>query len=136
MSKTFKVLIVDDVEVNRQLLEAILANTKIVTSEGMFSLFIEEAENGRVALEKLDSIHFHIVISDGNMPIVDGLELLEEIRSSKGDISKIPFIMISGNKENLPKALEIGADFALEKPFEIKCLSYMIEHLLRKSEPT
>ena len=136
MRKTFKVLIVDDQELNRHILENVLANIKIVTSGGLFSLFTEEAENGRDALEKLEAAHFHMVISDGNMPIVDGLELLRVIRSSEEDLSKIPFIMISANYENLPKALELGADFAIEKPLEIKCLSYMIEHLLRKSEPT
>ena len=67
------VLIVDDSKLMRMMLK------KIVEELNMFDL-IEEAENGKIALEKLDNSEFEIILLDIEMPIMNGVEALREIR--------------------------------------------------------
>ena len=73
LDATRNVLIVDDSKLMRMMLK------KIVEELGMFDL-IEEAENGKIALEKLDNAKFEIILLDIEMPIMNGVEALREIR--------------------------------------------------------
>ena len=105
-SQKTKVLLVDDEELVRQLL------ARILTDAGYA---VEEADNGASALQaarRLDG-SLHLVITDLNMPVMDGLELARTLRATDG---KIPFLFITG----LDPALIYQAGFraaVLEKPF-------------------
>jgi serine phosphatase RsbU (regulator of sigma subunit) len=105
-----KVLVVDDQPLNRDVL------SRRVKREG---LDVETAEDGRQALEMLESGTFDLVLLDVHMPEMDGMELLEIM---KGDqtLAHIPVIMISAVDEldTVVRCLELGADDYLPKAFK------------------
>lgn len=105
-----KILIVDDVEINREMIRTIL--------EGDYT--IVEADNGETALEILDAMKDEIVaiLLDLIMPKMDGFQVLEELNKT-GIVKKIPVLIISGENsvENEQRCFELGiADF-VGKPF-------------------
>jgi DNA-binding response OmpR family regulator len=101
-----KVLIVDDEPGIRALFEA------IVRQEGHEPF---TAEDGQVALEKMEEISPDVVFTDVMMPNVDGLKLLEEIRSEDPDAIVI-VITGAGTEEAAVTALRLGANNYLPKP--------------------
>ncbi len=107
-----KVLIVDDSIFIRQLIREILL------SEG-FS--VEEASNGLEALEKIYLKKPHLIISDVEMPIMNGIELAKEKPSS------LPIILMSGNASLKGSSL---ADYFLPKPFDITHLLSIVKKIL------
>lgn len=105
-----KILIVDDVEYNREILSMILEEDYTIV----------EADNGRTALEIVDSIKDEIaaILLDLVMPQMDGFQVLEEL-NKRGIVKKIPILIISGENsaETEDKCFELGiADF-IGKPF-------------------
>lgn len=105
-----KILIVDDVELNRVMIGTIL--------EGDYT--IVEADNGETALEILDAMKDEIaaILLDLVMPKMDGFQVLEELNKN-GIVTKIPVLIISGENsaENENRCFELGiADF-IGKPF-------------------
>ena len=89
---------------------------------------IVECGDGAEALRSLDLHPAHLVISDLNMPNLDGLELLEAIRKKPG-CEKIAFIMLTtrGDAELVRKAVSLGVNNYLMKPFTIGSLKQKIE---------
>ncbi|MDA0831971.1 MAG: response regulator [Planctomycetota bacterium] len=77
---------------------------------------VTEAEDGRQALDRFNAGTFDIVLSDWNMPVMDGLSLLKEIRQVNNDI---PVIMITAEAERvrIVTALQSGISDYLVKPF-------------------
>ncbi len=77
---------------------------------------IQEAEDGVQALEKYEASEFDVVLSDWNMPNMDGLTLLKEIRTRNKDI---PVIMITTEAERarVVTAIQAGVSDYLVKPF-------------------
>lgn len=106
-----KVLVVDDAELNRDLLQTIL--------EKQYSL--EMAENGEEAMQKLEELHEEIVaiLLDLQMPKMDGFAVLEAMRSRKW-MDKIPVLIISGERavEIENRCFELGVTDFIHKPFE------------------
>lgn len=94
MMKSLSILLIDDDEIERM-------KFKKVCAENNFSHKIIEADNGANALEKLKDVNnsFDIIISDLNMPVINGLELLKIIKSSK-KFKSIPTIIMSTSKKN------------------------------------
>ena len=84
------------------------------------------AKNGRSALKILEKDNFDLVITDIQMPELDGLALIDEIRKVNNDI---PIVIISafGQEMVSEKALEKGAIKVLRKPFESRQLLEIIE---------
>lgn len=82
---------------------------------------VDDAENGKIALEKLSSATYDLVVSDIWMPEMDGIALLKEIRSDGNDV---PVVVISGGAPNAPLtytaplASTFGANAVIYKPFE------------------
>jgi two-component system response regulator CpxR len=109
-----KILIVDDETSTRKLVKEII---KVCKKE----VEIEEATNGKEALEeklKLNMNEFELIISDIKMPVMNGIEMLKEIRKS----SQIPIILMSGaNSDDLKKFELNGMEniLFLPKPFLI-----------------
>ena len=87
---------------------------------------VTTVSSGRMALHKLDTEEFDLVISDIQMPQMDGIALVEEIRNRNNDV---PVIVISafGTNFQANKALEAGANMVIEKPFEQEQLITIIE---------
>jgi two-component system chemotaxis response regulator CheY len=109
---SFNVLIVDDSNAMRAVIK------KIVAMSGFKMDECREAGNGKEALEALSSAWVDVIISDINMPEMNGLELLEHLK--KDELYKdIPVIMISteGSAERMREAFVQGALGFIKKPF-------------------
>jgi len=104
------VLIVEDDAATRRLYKFLLTN-------GGYTVL--EAEDGVMALEQLGRRHCDLVITDMNMPRMDGMELIQAIRR---DYSSIYVIMITafGTPDTEKQALRIGANDYLAKPFDFE----------------
>jgi DNA-binding NtrC family response regulator len=104
-----KILIIDDERSIRRALREILE----------FENFeVHEAENGKEGLEKIQATTYDIIFCDIKMPLMDGMEVLDEIQKAKIDV---PVIMISGhgNIETAVDAIKKGAFDFIEKPLDL-----------------
>jgi len=107
-----RVLLVDDNAINRKVARATLKGLGVE---------VVEAENGRAALETLDRQGFDLVLMDMNMPIMDGLEATQRIRTAEStkQSGRLPILAMTANV--LPEALsacrDAGMDGFVPKPF-------------------
>lgn len=108
--KNLNVLLVEDNEINR------LYATNILKT---WDCFVETAENGYVAIEKLKSASFDIVLMDIQMPEMDGFEATKAIRSGEPPKSEIPIIALTANatRKDIEKCLAAGMNECIPKPF-------------------
>jgi two-component system chemotaxis response regulator CheY len=109
---SFNVLIVDDSSSMRAVIK------KIISISGFKMDQCIEAGNGKEALDTLAGNWVDVIISDINMPEMNGLELLAELK--KDDLlKKIPVIIITteGSEERMQNVLNLGADGFIKKPF-------------------
>ena len=120
-----KILIVDDNDNNRYTLSEYLKR------EGYTNLVT--AENGKIALDKLNDNDFDLVLLDLKMPEMDGIEALRNIKSDD-NLRHIPVIMISSADEieNVTQCIEIGAEGYIPKPFNSMILRARINASLNK----
>jgi two-component system chemotaxis response regulator CheY len=118
-----KVLVVDDQFSVRQMTR--LALEKIGVR------LIHEAENGQEALLKALAQPLDLIISDFNMPEMDGIGLLRAVRGHQA-IRKLPFILITGrgDRELVVKAAQAGVNNYLVKPFDDVTLRHKMEAVL------
>jgi two-component system chemotaxis response regulator CheY len=89
---------------------------------------IDDAPDGSVALSKMHSKRYGLVISDWNMEPMTGYELLKTVRSTP-DLSKTPFIMVTAESktENVIAAKQAGVNNYIVKPFNADTLKNKIE---------
>ncbi|XTZ39341.1 chemotaxis response regulator CheY [Salmonella enterica] len=94
---------------------------------------VEEAEDGVDALNKLRSSHIDFVVSDWNMPNMDGLQLLSEIRNDAA-LNKTPVLMVTAEakKENIIAAAQAGANGYVVKPFTAATLEEKLNKIFEK----
>lgn len=118
----WRILIVDDLETNRELL------TQLLTEVG-FS--VHQASDVREAMRDLMDWHPHIVLLDLMMAEIDGYQAIRAIRTIP-QIAKTPILVMSASvmDENIERAMELGADFFLRKPFHENDLFNAIRELL------
>ncbi len=109
MDEKFKVLIVDDDSTLRELLSE--------TIHGM-GYIVDTAESGEDALKRLKRDRYDVVVSDLKMPGMDGLTLLDHIKSLDGNILVI-IITAYATLESAVKAIENGAYDYIAKPFRL-----------------
>jgi DNA-binding response OmpR family regulator len=83
---------------------------------------------GQEALDLVKSESIDIILLDVIMPGIDGFEVLEKLRS----FSEMPVIVFSARPENAQKALSLGADHFLAKPFDAGDMVKSIEKLLNQ----
>ena len=121
------ILIVDDVPSARKILAKFL-------EKGVGINCVQEASNGKQALELVNCGGVALVISDWEMPEMNGLELLKSVRSLEGDENKIPFLMITSKSEQnlVVEAAREGVSDYLLKPFNQSNFLGKIENLLRE----
>jgi two-component system response regulator (stage 0 sporulation protein F) len=119
-----KILVVDDEEGARELFNTIL------TDEGYE---VSLASGGEEALAQFKSNPFNLVITDIKMPVMDGLQLLQEIRKIG---SKTDVIMVTayGEVESYLKAMSLGAAEYINKPIRIKELNRIVHKVLTEQK--
>jgi signal transduction histidine kinase/CheY-like chemotaxis protein len=117
-----RILIVDDIESNRDVLRLILETNGHICSE---------AGDGYAALAKLDQQGFDLVILDIHMTPMDGVEALRRIRSSQKAYANIPVIALTA--DNAPntnaESIKAGANLFLEKPVKLNELLDALDYL-------
>jgi two-component system chemotaxis response regulator CheY len=122
---TLKVLVVDDQFSVRQMTRMGLEKIGV--------RLIHEAENGQDALFKAMAQPLDLIISDYNMPEMDGIGLLRAVRGNQA-LRKLPFILITGrgDRELVVKAAQAGVNNYVVKPFDDKILRQKMEEVLGK----
>ena len=119
-----RVLVVEDDPTLRRVIELMLDARGYV---------VDQARNGKAALDWMAELPPDVVVADLRMPLMDGHELLERMRAQPA-LEAIPVILLTGNLEAAGAAL--GADAVLTKPFEPADLIAMIEKLTEKDAAT
>jgi len=124
--KNMKFLIVDDFSTMRRIVRNLLKELGFNNAD--------EAEDGAIALQKMRSSSFDFVISDWNMPNMDGLALLQAIRSDAA-LKAIPVLMVTAEakKENIIAAAQAGASGYVVKPFTAATLDEKLNRILKKA---
>lgn len=123
-----KVLVVDDMSTMRRIVKNVLR--QIGFSD------IMEAENGQDALTKLKAGGFGLVVSDWNMPVMQGIELLRAVRADT-ELKTLPFLMVTAEaqKENLIEAVQAGVSNYVVKPFTAEVLQGKLEKIFANVQP-
>jgi len=106
------VLIVDDSAAIRKILQRVLTQAELPLGK------VIEAADGREAMEALKAQRVGLILSDINMPNMDGLELLGQLKSD-AQWRDVPVIMISteGSEDKVMEAVQLGARGFVRKPF-------------------
>ena len=122
MQKT--VLIVDDSESIRNLVEVYLQREE---------LEIVQAQDGADALERSRKQHFDLIVTDINMPNLNGYQLIEELRSDPA-YQDVPIVILSslGHEQEIEFGYQIGADAYVVKPFDREMISGQVYSLIEK----
>ncbi len=122
-----KFLVVDDFSTMRRIVRNLLKELGYAN--------VEEAEDGVDGLAKLRAGNFDVVVSDWNMPNMDGLTMLQQIRADAG-LAKIPVLMVTAEakKENIIAAAQAGANGYVVKPFTAATLDEKLGKIFEKME--
>ena len=120
-----KFLVVDDFSTMRRIVRNLLKELGYTN--------VDEAEDGAIALQKLNSGSFDFVVTDWNMPNMDGLTLLQTIRRTP-QLKHLPVLMITAEakKENIIAAAQAGASGYVVKPFTAATLAEKLEKIFEK----
>lgn len=112
---SMKIMVVDDMSTMRRIVKNLLKQLGYAN--------VDEAENGQEALIKLRADKFGFVVSDWNMPVMSGIELLRAIRADEG-LKAIPVLMVTAEaqKENIIEAVQAGVSNYVVKPFTAETL--------------
>ena len=114
-----RILVVDDFSTMRRMIKNVLKEIDFTN--------VAEADNGENGWKVLESEEIELVISDWNMPVMSGIELLERVRDSD-KFKELPFIMVTaeGQKENVIMAIKKGVTSYIVKPFSAEALEEKI----------
>ena len=117
-------LVVEDSPMMRQLLVFALARIKKLT--------VTEADDGVDGLRKLAAGKYDLIITDINMPIMDGLKLVKRIRTDSVH-KDVPVIVITteGSKEDRERAMALGASAYITKPIQAPQVIETVKELLK-----
>ena len=125
MSQDLNFLIVDDFSTMRRIVRSLLKEMGHNTAE--------EAEDGAVALSKLQNGRYDFVITDINMPNMTGFDLLDAIRGDEA-LKHLPVLMVTAEarKEDIVRAAQNGASGYIVKPFTKAVLEDKLNKILKK----
>ncbi len=126
-----RILLVDDNDLNRVV--AVDTLTLLIKD-----LTIDIAENGKIALEKVDKGNYDIVLMDVHMPELDGYETTRRIRNEKNAYHEIPIMAMTASAtiEEVQKCLKSGMDDCIAKPFDPTVLLRKISTLVAREDVT
>jgi two-component system chemotaxis response regulator CheY len=124
MSAEYSCLVVEDSPMMRQLLVFALSRVK--------HLRVTEADDGVDGLRKLAAGKFDIILTDINMPIMDGLKLVKRVRSDATH-KDTPIIVITteGSQEDRQRAMQLGANAYITKPIQAPQVIAKVKELLK-----
>jgi two-component system, chemotaxis family, chemotaxis protein CheY len=119
-----KILVVEDSPTMRQLIVFALKRLKGVT--------VVEANDGVDGLKKLSSDRFDLIVTDINMPVMDGLKLVSLIRNDATH-KTVPIVVITteGAQEDKDRALSLGANAFVTKPVQSASILKLVQDLLK-----
>lgn len=120
-----KFLVVDDFSTMRRIVRNLLKELGFTN--------VDEAEDGAIALQKLKGGGFDFIVSDWNMPNMDGLTLLQSVRADPA-LKHLPLLMITAEakKENIIAAAQAGASGYIVKPFTAATLNEKLVKIFEK----
>jgi CheY-like chemotaxis protein len=121
-----KILVVEDVELNQALARHIMESWGCV---------VEIAENGSLAVEKVSSNEYDLVLMDIQMPVMDGMEATRRIRGMNDEHkAKVPIVALTANamKAECDIYLELGMNDCMAKPFEEPMLFKTVSKNIKK----
>ncbi len=119
---TLRILTIDDSTTMRRIIINTLARIGYKD--------VVQADNGKTGLQKLEEGGVDVIITDWNMPEMDGLEFVKRVRA--GEYKDVPILMVTTNaaKEDIVEALQAGVNNYVVKPFTPETLKEKIEHLI------
>jgi len=125
VQKAIKILVVDDFPTMRRIIRNLLKDLGFEN--------VDEAEDGVQGLEKLRNGNFDLVVSDWNMPNMDGLVMLQTIRADP-QLAKLPVLMVTAEakKENIIAAAKAGANGYVVKPFTAATLEEKLNKIFEQ----
>ena len=120
-------LVVDDFSTMRRIVRNLLKELGFTN--------VDEAEDGAIALQKLQNGGFEFVVTDWNMPNMDGLTMLQNVRANEA-LKKIPVLMVTAEakKENIVAAAQAGASGYIVKPFTAATLDEKLNKIFQNME--
>jgi two-component system, chemotaxis family, chemotaxis protein CheY len=119
-----KILVVDDMVTMRRIVKNILKQLGFAN--------VEEAENGQEALQKLRADNYGFVVSDWNMPVMTGIDMLRAIRADE-KLRTTPVLMVTAEAQqsNLVEAVQAGVSNYIVKPFTAETLQEKIAKIFK-----
>jgi two-component system chemotaxis response regulator CheY len=120
-----KILVVDDFSTMRRIVKNVL---KQIGFEN-----IDEAEDGAQALAKLKNGGYGFVVTDWNMPNMDGLDFFKAARAEP-NLKDIPFLMVTAEseKEKVIRAIQAGVNNYIVKPFTAEVFKEKMDRIFEK----
>lgn len=117
-----RVMVVDDMSVSRGLLEQSLETIGVKN--------VAYATNGKEALQAIAASPVHLIVSDYNMPEMDGLQLLHAVRQNQAT-RKVGFVLVTGSEDKnvIANGKKLGMNNYLKKPFTPATLKSCIERV-------
>lgn len=125
LDKNMKVLVVDDFSTMRRIIKNLLRDLGFTN--------ISEADDGSTALPMLKEGDFDFVVTDWNMPGMQGIDLLKAIRAD-GKLAHIPVLMVTAEakKEQIVMAAQAGVNGYIVKPFTAATLSTKLDKIFER----
>ena len=129
--RKYKIIIADDIEDNLVRIENILNNIDKVEIVG-------RAKNGEEELKKIIELHPDLVITDNQMPLLNGIDVIDKIRKDYKEQNEIDFIIITADRNLTQRALSLNVLSIINKPYEdsniIDTINEYIESLEYKKD--
>jgi len=127
MNKDMKILIVDDFSTMRRIIKNLLRDLGFNNTT--------EADDGQTALPMLRAGGFDFLVTDWNMPGMDGLTLLKEVRAD-ANLANMPVLMVTAEakREQIVAAAQAGVNGYIVKPFTAVTLKEKIEKIFERIE--
>ena len=129
MSKELRFLIVDDFSTMRRIVRNLLKESGYADAD--------EAEDGVIALQKLRNSSFDFVVSDINMPNMNGFDLIKAVKADDS-LKHLPVLMVTAEarKEDIVLAAQSGAAGYIVKPFTKATLEEKVQKIVQKLAAT
>jgi len=122
---SYNILVVDDSRTTRMIISKTLNMTGISIGE------LHQAENGQEALDILDKEWIDLVLADINMPVMDGIEMVNRM-SADGLMKTVPVVVVSteGSKTRIEEMRSKGVRAYIRKPFTPEIVKDILEDIL------
>ncbi|MBC3764981.1 chemotaxis response regulator CheY [Neptunicella marina] len=125
MNKNMKILVVDDFSTMRRIIKNLLKDLGFTS--------VQEADDGSTALPMLQQGDFDFVVTDWNMPGMQGIDLLRAIRADE-NLKHLPVLMVTAEakKEQIVAAAQAGVNGYVVKPFTAATLKEKLDKIFER----